>query len=179
MFISHYFEFIRILFLSDFLETLCSNILSTILLYDSLCYSPSSIRVIPLRYYYTSYFKTQRVSKIPYKYPQPRFSSVNAILRLCYQLVTLQKWTHDLVTESFPFPIYRLVGFAAIIHDLAVPAYLDICAISCISHTRMAVYSLCLLHFSFKIHQKNRGCFFYSVYEICDLSIIENDIVAV
>ena len=33
-----------------------------------------------------------------------RFRSVNAILRLCYQSVTLQKRTHDLVTESSPSP---------------------------------------------------------------------------
>ena len=30
--------------------------------------------------------------------------SVNAILRLYYQSVTLQKWNHDLVTESSPSP---------------------------------------------------------------------------
>jgi hypothetical protein len=33
-----------------------------------------------------------------------RFSVNVLILRLCYQPVTLQKWTHDLVTKSPPSP---------------------------------------------------------------------------
>ena len=33
-----------------------------------------------------------------------RFSVNVLILRLCYQSATLQKWTHDLVTESPPSP---------------------------------------------------------------------------
>jgi hypothetical protein len=66
-----------------------------------LCYSPYSIRVSP-QLLHLIFQNTNGLEKV-----LPNILNrlcVNAILRLCYQSVTLQRWTHDLVIESSPSP---------------------------------------------------------------------------